>query len=124
MHLICFCQNFYFIPVFQYYIIGFNVIALLSTIGLILLSGYSKILLISSSVGALSSAYLLPLGSPRLIFFQAIGKSLISQNILMVLTEFLRVPPVICFFSTLFFSNCTYRGIFEKAQLVNDCCRY
>jgi hypothetical protein len=78
---------------------------------------YFKIVLISLIVGALSSAYLFPVGNPRLIFFQGMDKSLISQNILIVLIEFLTVPPVICFFSTLFFSDCTYRRTFEKAQL-------
>jgi hypothetical protein len=39
---------------------------------LILLSGYSTSFLISSSVGILSSAYFLPLGSPRVIFFYGI----------------------------------------------------
>jgi hypothetical protein len=40
----------------------------------------------SSIVGILSSAYRLPLGSPRVIFFQATGKSAISQNSLMLFT--------------------------------------
>jgi hypothetical protein len=78
---------------------------------------YFKIVLISSIVGALSSAYLFPLGNPRPICFQGMDKSLISQNIFLVLIEFLRVPLVICFFSTLFFSDCTYPRTFEKAQL-------
>jgi hypothetical protein len=78
---------------------------------------YFKIVLISSIVGALSSAYLFPLGNPRLIFFQGLDKSLISQNILIVLIEFPRVPPVICFFSTQFFSDCTYRRTIEQARL-------
>jgi hypothetical protein len=50
------------------------------TIGLILLSGYSTIFRTSASVGILSFAYLLPLDNPRVIFFQFIDKSYISQN--------------------------------------------
>jgi hypothetical protein len=56
------------------------------TIGFILLSGYSMILWISPKVDALSSAYILPFGRPRVIFFHGMTMSVTSQNILIVLT--------------------------------------
>jgi len=71
---------------------------------LILLSGYWIIFSTSSIVGALSSAYLLTLGNPLVIFFHGIMTSVTSQKVLIVFTEFLNVPPVISFFSTRFFS--------------------
>src|SRR5919109_199743 len=72
---------------------------------LILLSGYSTLFLISSIVGTLSSAYLLTLGSPLVIFFHGIIISVTSQKVLIVFTEFLKVPPVIFFLSTRSFSD-------------------
>src|SRR5215208_4329090 len=60
--------------------------AIVYTMGFILLSGYSMILWISSKVGALSSAYILPFGRPRVIFFHGMTMSVTSQNILIVLT--------------------------------------
>jgi hypothetical protein len=85
--------------------------------GLILLSGYSIIFVISSIVGALSSAYLFTLGNPLVIFFQGINTSVTSQSVLIVFTEFLKLPPVISFFSTRFFSSSTNFKMELKAQL-------
>ena len=57
--------------------------AIVYTMDLIRLSGYSIIFLISSIVGTLSLAYRLPLGRPRLILFQGNEISNCSQNNLM-----------------------------------------
>src|SRR4030095_958580 len=86
-------------------------------IGLILLSGYSVIFVISSNVGALSLAYLLTLGNPLVTFFHGIKTSVTSQKVLIVFTEFLSVPPVISFFSTRFFSWSTNFKMELNAQL-------
>jgi hypothetical protein len=74
--------------------------AIEQTMAFILLSGYSDIFLISQIVGILSSAYLLPFGRPRVIFFQGIGMSAISQNSLMLFMQFMTVAPVISFLFT------------------------
>ncbi|HET7285562.1 MAG TPA: hypothetical protein VFI70_12840, partial [Nitrososphaeraceae archaeon] len=47
-------------------------------------SGYSHSFLISSSVGALSSVYLLPFGSPLVILSQFMAISAIAQNSLIL----------------------------------------
>ena len=60
--------------------------AIVYTIGFILLLGYSIILQISSNLGALFSAYLLPFGRPLPNLFHGIGISVTSQNNLIVFT--------------------------------------
>jgi hypothetical protein len=72
---------------------------------------------ISSNVGALSSAYLFTLGSPLVIFFHGIMTSVTSQKVLIVFTEFLKVPPVIFLLSTRCFSANMNFKMELKAQL-------
>ena len=84
---------------------------------LILLSGYSEILRISSAVGALSSAYLRVFGNPRLIFFHETGISDISQNNFIAFTKLRNVEPVISSLSTLSFWYCKNLTMQLNAQL-------
>jgi hypothetical protein len=75
------------------------------TIGLILLSGYSISLRISSIVCALSFDAYLHFGKPLVIFFHEMFKS-VHHKSLMIFNDFtnsLKVAAVISLFSTLFF---------------------
>ena len=96
---------------------AFIIWTIVYTIGLILLSGYSQIFLISSIVGALSSAYLFTLGRPLVIFFQGTMTSVISQNVFTTFTQLRNVPAVISFLSTLSFCDSVYFRMELKAQM-------
>ena len=63
------------------------------------------------------SSVSLSLGSPLVIFFQWRTISVISQNILIVLTWLSKVPPVISILSTLSFWYCQNIRMVLKAQL-------
>src|SRR6266508_2582255 len=63
------------------------------------------------------SSVSLALGSPLVIFFQGRTISVISQNILIVLTWLSKVPPVISIHPTLSFRYCQNLIMVLKVQL-------
>jgi hypothetical protein len=73
--------------------------------------------ILSSIVGALLAVYPIALGSTLEIFLQGRTISVISQNILIVLTWLSKVPPLISILTTLSFWYCKNIRMVLKAQL-------